>query len=73
MNVEIFWAIVPWLAILVCPLMMLFMMWGMPGGACHKRPAEAKVQEGADEEIRRLQVRFAELETRGRAVGVVRK
>ena len=53
MNVEIFWAIVPWLAILVCPLMMLFMMWGMPGGACHKRPAE--------------------LEMRGRAVGVDRK
>jgi hypothetical protein len=72
MNIEVFWAIVPWLAVLACPAMMLFMMRGMPGGSCHKQPAEAKVNGGVDEEIRRLQARVAELEPRDRATGVGR-
>ncbi len=62
----------PWLAVLACPLMMLVMMRVMPGGACHKRPAEARVSEGADEEIRRLQARVAEPEARDHGVGVGR-
>jgi predicted NAD/FAD-binding protein len=72
MNTEIFWAIVPWLAVLACPAMMLFMMRGMPGGSCHKQPAEAKVSGGADDEIRRLQARVAELEARNRLTEVSR-
>lgn len=72
MNTEIFWTIVPWLAVLACPAMMLFMMRGMPGGSCHKQPAEAKVSGGADEEIRRLQARVAELEARNRLTEVSR-
>ena len=60
MSTEILLAIVPWLAVLACPLMMLVMMRMMPGGSCHKKPAG----EEGNEEIRRLQARVAELESR---------
>ncbi len=67
MNTEIFWTIVPFA---VLALLMLFMMRG--SHACHKQPAEAKVSGGADEEIRRLQARVAELEARNRLTEVSR-
>ena len=72
MNTEMFWAIVPWLAVLACPAMMLFMMRGMSGGSCHKQPAEAKLSGISDEEIQRLQARVAELEARDRLTEVSR-
>lgn len=62
--------IVPWLAILGCPVMMFVMMRMMPGASCHRRPADAQGNEGAHEEIRQLQARIAELETRNRAAEV---
>lgn len=72
MNTEMFLAIVPWLAVLACPAMMFFMMRGMPGGSCHKQPAEAKLSGISDEEIRRLQARVAEMEARDRLTEVSR-
>lgn len=60
--------IVPWLAILACPVMMLVMMRAMPGASCHRRPADAQGSDGNQEVIRQLQARVAELETREQAV-----
>lgn len=56
---ETFLTFVPWLAVLACPVLMFWMMRGMSGGGCHKRPAEA---HAGDEEIRQLKARLAELE-----------
>ena len=64
--------IVPWLAILACPVMMFVMMRMMPGASCHRRPADAQGSEGNQEEIRQLQARIAELETRNQAAEVGR-
>lgn len=59
---EMISALVPWLAVLACPLMMLIMMRAMPGGSCHRKPADAQGTESANEEISRLQARVLELE-----------
>lgn len=64
--------IVPWLAILACPVMMFVMMRMTPGASCHRRPADAQGSEGSREEIRQLQARIAELETRNQAAEVRR-
>ena len=52
----------PWLWVLACPLLMLWMMRGM---SCHKQQATtdgAAVGADASEDIRLLQARIAELE-----------
>ena len=69
---ETFLWIVPWLALLACPLMMLVMMRMMPGASCHRRPADAQGSDGNDEEIRQLQARIAELEAKNQAAEVGR-
>ena len=61
-STEIILALVPWLAILACPLMMVFMMRGMSGKTCNEKPAEAQGTEDTNEQIRQLQARLAELE-----------
>lgn len=60
----------PWLAILACPVMMLVMMRMMPGASCHRRPADAQGGDGNNEEIRQLQARIAELEAKNQAAEV---
>ena len=60
---EMLFLILPWLAILACPLMMFVMMRMMPGASCHQRTAGAQANEGTNQEIRQLQARIAELES----------
>lgn len=64
--------VLPWLAILACPLMMLFMMRAMPGGSCHSKAQPARGTDDETEEIRRLQARVAELEARNRPTEIAR-
>lgn len=69
MNIDIFVGFLPWLAILVCPVMMFWMM-RMSGGQCHtqardgSQPDAAKIDTGAkvDDEIHELRTRLARLE-----------
>ena len=73
MNMELLLSLVPWLAILACPVMMLLMMRGMAhGGSCgpHGRPGEpddgatrmtAPLPRSREEEIDALQARLARL------------
>jgi hypothetical protein len=62
MSTEFVFALVPWLAILACPLMMLVMMRGMSGKSCHQKPARAQGMENTNEQIHRLRARITELE-----------
>ena len=41
MNMEWLLALLPWLAILACPVVMFWMMRGMHGGSCGKEQAPA--------------------------------
>ena len=66
---EVLLAIIPWLAVLACPLMMLVMMRLMPGGSCHRK-AEVTGGEITIEEIRRLQARVIELEEKSGKIEV---
>ncbi len=61
----------PWLALLACPLMMLWCMRGMSGGACEKQKQTAGAKDShigiaahgsRDEEIAMLRARLARLE-----------
>lgn len=73
MSTEIILALVPWLAILACPLMMVFMMRGMSGGkSCHQKPPEAQGTEDTNEQIRQLQARIAELEANRETTEIAR-
>ena len=62
-------AVLPWLFLLACPLVMFWMMRGMGGGACHKEKGASDRDHhgatGADsaEEIRALQERITQLES----------
>ena len=69
---ETFLWIVPWLALLACPLMMLVMMHMMPGTSCDRRTADAQGSDGNDKEILQLQARIAELEAKNQAAEVGR-
>lgn len=54
-------AYLPWLFLLACPLMMLFMMRGMGGGS-KKAPDEAKTALHPARPVGDQQVRIAQLE-----------
>ena len=69
---ETIWMIVPWLAVLACPLMMLVMMRMMPGSSCHQRTASAQGDENTNEQIRQLQARISELEANRETTEVTR-
>jgi hypothetical protein len=57
-------AVLPWLSVLACPLMMFWMMRGMSGANGHNGPANADAAAtGVNEEIRQLKTRLAELES----------
>lgn len=60
MTIEWFLALLPWLAILACPLVMFWMMRGMHGGGCDKEQAPARAH--ADSEVAQLRQRLARLE-----------
>lgn len=71
MGIDTFVALLPWLAILACPAMMLLMMRGMSGGGCHssradERNGEEPLNKGAgltaSEEIQALRARLEALE-----------
>jgi polyhydroxyalkanoate synthesis regulator phasin len=61
-------SLLPFLFILICPLMMLFMMRGMHGHASHTtetKPGEpGKLQAGEDTDVAALREQRAELEAR---------
>ena len=63
MSMQWLLAILPWLAILACPLFMLWMMRGMHGddGGNGKKGAEGDLP-AAREEITELRARLARLE-----------
>ena len=60
---EMLFLILPWLAILACPLMMFVMMRMMPSASCHQRAAGAQENQGTEQKIHQLQARIAELES----------
>lgn len=70
MSIDFFVALLPWLAILACPLVMVWMMRGMSGEQCHpqaksgSRPDIVKSDTGVavDDEIQQLRARLARLE-----------
>lgn len=70
MNFEIIQAVLPWLAVLACPLLMLFCMRGMFGRKCDKHEqgdaenpsAGSHFRGNPDAEIRALKARLAKLE-----------
>lgn len=64
--------VLPWLALLACPLMMLFMMRAMPGGSCPAKAQPARGTDGENDEIRRLQARVAELEVQNQVTEIAR-
>ena len=71
MSTEIILALVPWLAILACPLMMIFMMRGMSGGSCHQKQG-AQGPDDTNDQIRQLQARIAELEANHETTEIAR-
>ncbi|MDQ3389177.1 MAG: DUF2933 domain-containing protein [Gemmatimonadota bacterium] len=72
MSTEFVLALVPWLAILAGPLMMVVMMRGMSGKSCHQKPARAQGMEDTYEQIRQLQARIAELEGHSQTTEIAR-
>lgn len=85
MNIELLLFLVPWLAILACPVMMLLMMRGMSrGGSCgpQRRPGDpdngatrmtARLPRSREEEIDALQARLARLTAQAKPHTGVRK
>ena len=68
---DIIQAVLPWVAVLACPLLMLLCMRGMFGRGCHKEEEEADTagtssSGSAEAEIRVLKERLARLEAERR-------
>ena len=79
MDITWMYAILPWLAILACPLLMFWMMRGMGhGGGCGShRPttgmrtdAGAPAEDQATDEVAQLKARLARLEAQQRETKV---
>ena len=76
MNIEWILVVLPWLALLACPVLMFWMMRGMHGGTCGKehapdgsaaaRAPDAKSPDGraanVNDELVQLRQRLAQLE-----------
>lgn len=68
MSINLFAAILPWLALLACPVMMFWMM--RMGGQCHTQAKDASQPDGGntdtgakvDDEIHQLRARLERLE-----------
>ncbi|MBI3969307.1 MAG: DUF2933 domain-containing protein, partial [Chloroflexi bacterium] len=66
------WAVLPFLLLLICPLSMLFMMWGMQRGLCAVEPAQTiqptQSELTPDEQLAELKAQLAGLQAQHEAI-----